>query len=139
MITSMRFSVLGEAKPKGSTRSFYNPKTKKVVTVGANPGTKDWQQRIATEAQKAVEFNGVFFPKEQAVNITMIFYLPRPACIKDREPDHTKRPDIDKLARSVLDGLTGIVYEDDSQVKRMNVEKAYARVDSPPRVEISIC
>lgn len=139
MIMSMRFSVLGEAKPKGSTRAFYNAKSKKTVTVGANAGTKAWEQRVATEAQKAVLENGIFFTKEQPVHITILFYLPRPKSMSPKVSAHVKRPDLDKLVRAVLDGMTGIVYVDDSQVVQLNTLKDYSHPDSPPRAEISIC
>lgn len=38
---------------------------------------------------------------------------------------YTKKPDIDKLTRSVLDALTGIVYRDDSQVDYVLAQKKY--------------
>jgi crossover junction endodeoxyribonuclease RusA len=36
------------------------------------------------------------------------------------------KPDIDKLARSTLDSLTGIVFDDDSRVARLELRKIYA-------------
>ena len=39
---------------------------------------------------------------------------------------HSTRPDIDKLARSTLDGLTGVLFSDDSQVAFMTCTKEYA-------------
>lgn len=39
---------------------------------------------------------------------------------------HSTRPDIDKLARSTLDGLTGVLFSDDSQVAFMVASKEYA-------------
>lgn len=35
------------------------------------------------------------------------------------------RLDIDKLSRALLDGLTGVVYDDDSQVVWLSAEKAW--------------
>ena len=40
--------------------------------------------------------------------------------------DHSKRPDLDKLCRSTLDGLTGALFTDDSQVAFMVASKEYA-------------
>ena len=40
--------------------------------------------------------------------------------------DHITRPDLDKLCRSTLDGLTGVLFCDDSQVAFMVASKAYA-------------
>ena len=44
--------------------------------------------------------------------------------------------DIDKLMRGMLDAMTGIVYKDDSQVIRGNLEQDYT--DSLPGVWITI-
>jgi Holliday junction resolvase RusA-like endonuclease len=39
------------------------------------------------------------------------------------------KPDIDKLARAVLDCLSGTVIKDDSQVVILNVRKEYGDID----------
>lgn len=46
-----------------------------------------------------------------------------------RYPCSRTAGDIDKLSRSILDALTGIVYEDDSQVVILNARKEYLDVD----------
>lgn len=40
--------------------------------------------------------------------------------------DHITRPDLDKLCRSTLDGLTGVLFRDDSQVAFLVASKQYA-------------
>jgi len=35
------------------------------------------------------------------------------------------KPDVDKLARALLDALTGVAYGDDAQVVEMHVCKTY--------------
>ena len=42
-----------------------------------------------------------------------------------------KKPDVDKLARGVLDHLTGIVWVDDAQVCWLTINKSYAWDDRP--------
>jgi Holliday junction resolvase RusA-like endonuclease len=37
----------------------------------------------------------------------------------------TTKPDLDKLARAVLDALTGVYYLDDAQVVSLDLQKAY--------------
>lgn len=44
-----------------------------------------------------------------------------------------KKPDLDNIAKIVLDSLNGLAYKDDSQVVKMQIEKYYS--DSP-RVEV---
>lgn len=40
--------------------------------------------------------------------------------------DHVTRPDLDKLCRSTLDALTGVLFADDSQVAFLVASKEYA-------------
>ena len=47
----------------------------------------------------------------------------------------TSRPDLDNLAKSVLDSLNGIAYDDDSQVVELHVKKIYG---SGAGVEVSL-
>jgi len=49
--------------------------------------------------------------------------------------DKRKR-DIDNHCKIVLDSMNEIVYEDDSQIKKMHIEKFYDKIK--PRVEVSI-
>ncbi len=43
-----------------------------------------------------------------------------------QEIQPTSKPDADNLAKSVLDGLEGIAFEDDAQIVRLEVIKRYA-------------
>jgi Holliday junction resolvase RusA-like endonuclease len=46
---------------------------------------------------------------------------------------HTTKPDLDKLVRAACDALTGIVWQDDSQVHRISASKRYVdSVDGQP-------
>lgn len=47
----------------------------------------------------------------------------------------TKKPDLDNIAKAILDALNGLAYHDDSQVVEMKVEKYWSE---NPRVEIKI-
>ena len=40
---------------------------------------------------------------------------------------HTKKIDCDNLAKTVLDALNGIAYDDDKQICRLYVEKRYGK------------
>jgi crossover junction endodeoxyribonuclease RusA len=62
-------------------------------------------------------------PHGLPVRITIIFIMPRPKTVK--RPYPTVAPDLDKLVRGVLDGLTGIAYEDDAQVIEIHAHKVY--------------
>ena len=47
----------------------------------------------------------------------------------------TKRPDLDNIAKAILDALNGLAYRDDSQIVSLKIRKLYAE---KPRVKISI-
>ena len=77
-----------------------------------------WRSGIALSARNA----GVF-PSLEPIHIEMKFYMPKPRTVKRDEP--TVPPDLDKLIRGVLDGLTAIAYRDDAQVTSIVAQKAY--------------
>ena len=49
--------------------------------------------------------------------------------IKSREELFTKKPDLDNLAKSILDGMSGTVFVDDAQIVYMSLQKEYADRD----------
>ncbi len=49
----------------------------------------------------------------------------REACLSGLEKP-TKKPDLDNLAKSILDGMNRIVWRDDSQIVSLHVTKVYA-------------
>lgn len=70
----------------------------------------------------------------------MTFILPRPKRLKSgpRQP-HAAKPDIDNLAKAVLDALNHVgVWGDDAQVSQAMLCKRYAASDERPGAEITI-
>ena len=74
-------------------------------------------------------------PLETPLAVYLYFRLPIPrshskkrqeACLNGSERP-IKKPDIDNLAKSVLDGLNGVVWHDDSQIVSLHLTKVYAR------------
>lgn len=84
-----------------------------------------------------------FAPKGEAIEVILDFYLqiPKSWSLKKRVAAEegkivpASRPDIDNLAKSILDGLNGIAYEDDSQIVSLILAKYYS---NRPRIEIHI-
>lgn len=116
------FFVPGLPAPKGSTRAFLNRYTGRVAVVADNRASqKAWQSSVTTLArihfQRPVDFTQAFLHLE--------FVMPRPKSLPKRFLEHLKKPDLDKLTRCVLDGLTGVVYKDDSQVTSLAAIKRY--------------
>lgn len=133
--TGCTFFVPGIPMAKGSMRSFPHSKTKRMVTVADNPKLKTWESDVKLFASEA--WVGLCAEKDVALIVTMMFYFSRPKSVSARKRPHmTVRPDLDKLVRAVLDGLTGVVFMDDCQVHELNVRKNYA--DGQPGVTIHV-
>jgi Holliday junction resolvase RusA-like endonuclease len=128
------FDVIGIAQPKGSTRAFVPKGWTRPIITADNPRTKGWQQLVAEQAQRVAQ-EGLFVGP---VILWVTFSLPRPISLPKRVVQHTKNPDLDKLARVVCDALTGVLYHDDAQVVELHVFKLYAAVGSPPRARITL-
>ncbi len=134
----MTFFVPGTPAPKGSMRAFQHRSTGRVVTTNDNAKTKPWMERIAWQAKA----DGVR-PSDAPIAISLSFCLPRPKghlgargllASAPRKP--TKKPDLDKLIRCVLDALTGIAWADDAQVVSVTAWKRYGLFGHGVSVEV---
>lgn len=85
------------------------------------------------------ENTGVWFGDSPvSVNIVTHRQLPKTALKRiDSEPD-TKKPDVDNVAKIVLDALNGVAWDDDRQVVSCLVVKA-PRTRNPEHIEVHIC
>jgi Holliday junction resolvase RusA-like endonuclease len=136
---TIEFFVAGEPVPQGSTKSFYIKKLDRVVTTHTNKNTEGWRQRIATEAQHVDKFRESSFytdDKNCGYKIILDFYMSKPRSTPKRVHLNTKRPDLDKLIRAVLDGITGILIVDDSQIIGISANKSYCPEDVCPGLKI---
>lgn len=136
------FFVAGEPVPQGSTKGFYIEKIDRVVITHGNANTTRWRERIATEAQRADTERAVRFfnlDREAAYEVRVRFLFTRPKSMPKKRVMHTKRPDLDKLVRAVLDGITDVLIPDDSQVMAITARKQYCQPDEQPGLHISVC
>lgn len=83
-------------------------------------GLKAWTEEIQYAA--SVEMRGV--PPYTAVYLEIRIYRKRPQKKHPKFPN--MKPDPDKVARAVMDALTGIAYVDDSNVIIVLARKAWA-------------
>ncbi|NBX51769.1 RusA family crossover junction endodeoxyribonuclease [bacterium] len=107
------FFVKGRPVPQGSLKFIHGRPIHARATDLAV-----WRADIARNA----EVSG-FKPVANPVSVTITFNLLKPKSTKRLFP-HVK-PDLDKLIRAVLDGLTGVAYVDDSQVILIKARKIY--------------
>jgi len=125
---TIRFDVSGLPIPQGSTRAFV-VKGRPIIT-STSKGLGSWRQLVAGEAQRLVSA-----PIDGPVAMTLSFRLPRPkSAPKKRWIYPSKRPDLDKLVRAVLDAVTQVIIADDSQVVSLTAIKEYG----PPGVLVQV-
>ena len=118
------FSVEGTPIPQGSMKHIGNGRM--IHSRATDLAT--WRALISIAAK-----NAGCKPIDSPISITLVFRLKKPKTVRREFP--TVPPDLDKLIRGVLDGLTDAAYLDDSQVIDINAKKVYS---SNPGVEISI-
>lgn len=128
----IRFTVYGHPEGKGSTRAFLPKGWKRPIITNASAKAKPWQQQISGAA---FDLGESMLTRGIPVLMCLHFFLARPQSDKKKIKPMTTKPDIDKLARLVADGLTGILFEDDSQITDLRVTKNYG---FPERVEIEV-
>lgn len=114
-------------EPKGKAR----PRFTKGGHVYTPQATMDYEQEIAWEYKAK---HGEFFDKGTAVKITIAAYYKIPnAANKTKRMQMLncvirpqKKPDVDNIAKIVLDALNGVAYHDDAQVVDLQVHKFYS-------------
>lgn len=121
----MNFFVPGIPRPQGSKKGFVNKKTGGVIlTESGGQAHKDWRAVVALAGMETMAGQP---PLEGPIQVLLDFWLPRPKSHpKNKITWPTTRPDIDKLARSVLDALTHICWVDDAQVVNLILNKAWS-------------
>jgi Holliday junction resolvase RusA-like endonuclease len=137
----IRLTVFGVAQPQGNKTGFVNRATGKVAmregrSNEANASFKDWRSAVAAAGREWQASNGAVL-LDEPLGLTAIFHLPKPSSAPKWKLWARGRPDVDKLARAVLDALTGVLWVDDSRVVSLHVQKPYA-IGSPPRAEITV-
>ncbi|MDD7930114.1 RusA family crossover junction endodeoxyribonuclease [Microbacterium thalli] len=115
------FFVAGVPVQQGSKTAFVVGK-RAVLTDSNKAQLKPWRAGVARVAQSAWWAEQ---PLDGAVQVSAVFVMPRGKSVTRELPSVT--PDLDKLIRALLDGVTdaGNVWRDDAQVVRLVVEEVY--------------
>lgn len=132
------FTVTGTPKAQGS--KILQTAGGKTWLREADATLPGWRDNIRAKAREAMKLSllapGTIL--DTAVAVEIVFYFKRPKSVsKNRAFPHVK-PDIDKLARAVLDSMTGVVYTDDGRVVDLAVRKAYAHVEGVEGATITV-
>jgi Holliday junction resolvase RusA-like endonuclease len=140
---SFSFTVFGvDPAPQGSKKYVGTRKTAAgnmiPMIVESSPKLPAWRKAVSEAVIEGMRASGDLGKFEGAVKVEAVFYLTRRRTVKRELP--TVPPDVDKLTRSLLDGITAKgagVWGDDSQVVRLEVSKVYAIGQSGVAVTIS--
>lgn len=124
----IHFQVEGDPKGKGRPRFSTFGKFTRVYT---DKQTLDYESLIKSFAMEAM---GSTDPLETAVSVFLYVRLAVPqsyskkrteACLSGLEKP-CKKPDIDNIAKTYLDGMNGVIFKDDTQVIDLHVKKVYS-------------
>jgi len=117
--TELLIEVHGEPASQGS-HSVINGR---IVQVNSSKHKK-WRNAVVFAALDVLPPDWV--PINEPVELSIVFYLPRPKTVQDREWPSVM-PDLDKLIRAVADSLTTAgVYSDDARIVVIHAQKRYA-------------
>lgn len=122
--------IEGKPAPQGSKKAFVI--NGKAVLVESAAGNKTWRKTVT----QAIIANRSYKKFEGAVNMSLVFYMPKAASNKTQQM--TQKPDIDKLCRSVLDAASDSeLIKDDSRIVLLSASKKWAE-DGQPGVMIMV-
>ena len=118
-------SIVGKQRPRINTYTYniYTPNK-----------TKDYEQYIQQNFKIKYPNHKML---EGRISIEIIAFLQIPQNTSKKKSiemlegtiSPTKKPDIDNIAKSVLDALNKFVFKDDNQVTRIMVEKKYSEIE----------
>ena len=130
MTIQIVFDIPHEPVPKGRPRFA---RRGGFVQTYTDAKTLTYENIVRTYAKKAM---GSSKPLEGAISVYLYIRMSVPknyskarrkACIEGVEKP-TKKPDLDNVAKSISDGMNGIVYVDDGQIVDLHVKKVYSSV-----------
>jgi len=134
MTRAVTFIVPGEPVAKGRPR-FSTRGGKTRTYTPTKTAEAEWSIRLYAVA--AFGNQEVF---DGPVRVRLVFVLRRPKSVSAKKrPWPSVKPDVDNLAKTVLDALSAAVaWIDDSLVCILEVEKMYASLEEEPRTVIHI-
>lgn len=139
------FAVLGSPAPKGSSRAFFNRKTQRAQLAPSGSAVnerklKSWSAAVRDAALWVIGGGAAIAAPRfvmQPLQVQLTFYMQRPSAhwgsgknageVKASAPSWPMtKPDFDKLTRTTLDAMTGLVYDDDARIAQSVIVKAWA-------------
>lgn len=147
-IRGVRIVVPGDPVPQGRPR-FARWKARdgrEGVSASDPPKSRSWKATAQSHMRDAcdgyLKMSGTAWPLlgPMSVIIRAVFLCPK-SDERKRDPRPRRwhvnsRGDVENIAKAVLDAGTGVLYLDDGQVARLEVEKVIGAQGEPSRVEV---
>lgn len=108
----------------GQTRAYNSEKSvvyKRIVKAAAL-SEMNKQRLTMTDRPLAMRLTFVFSPPKSYTKKKL-------EAVKSGELRYTKKPDLDNLAKAILDACNNTVYKDDSQIITLSINKEYGHTD----------
>ncbi len=132
------FFVEGDPAAKGSprivTRGRGGVPLRAPRVLKDSKRTELWEVVVGWHALRAMRGKMLFERTPLAVSVW--FHLPRPKKPEASAP--MVKPDLDKLLRSTLDAMTGIVFDDDARIVKVVARKIYVTPGRPLGASIQV-
>lgn len=120
----MTITVRGLPAPQGS-KSFKGMAGGHAILAESSKKVKPWREAVKWAIIEASVFTGGIVCIGGALEVTMVFTMPRPKSAR-RGSRPSTRPDLDKLVRSTSDAMTDIgIIEDDSRIVLLHASKVF--------------
>lgn len=113
----------------GPPIAWHRPEQTKTGHTFKNKLDKEFQKAIANSASAAIA--RAYYGSRNTWKLDSEFHVHATFYVKD-----LVRRDIDNLEKNILDGMNGIVWNDDSQVVKVTKEKRLDR--ARPRVDVTV-
>lgn len=128
-MTELRFFIVGTPAPQGSKRHVGGGRM-----IESSKAVGPWRSAVAWQTAAAIT-GGLDVP----VEVDLDFYLPRPKSAPKSRIWPDRKPDLDKLIRSTLDGLVEAgALADDARVQSVRAQKLYAGPGQACGADVSI-
>ena len=88
--------------------------------------TRDFEKLVSDWATRSM---GKKKPTDKGIRVKLSIYIRRPKSNKTKQ--HTQTPDVDNLAKAILDAINEIVFVDDKQIIELEISKYWADFVEP--------
>ena len=136
-IFEVKCNPVGKGRPRFARH-------KNFVKVYTPQKTAEFENIVRNQATILFKNQPLF---ETPIQVNLIAYFPIPKSFNKRQKQQalnneifpTKKPDIDNVAKAVLDALNGVIYKDDSLIVSTHISKLYEDAENNSKILVEIC